>query len=214
MTIVHHNIYSNLQAMSQWAEVGQRGRTELEEAVRIGFSHAFQAMVYEFYPLLSQLKLPQGQCTLGLRFASNSELFIEQYLDAPIENYLPQAESRRTIAELGNLHSTYRRATVSHFIVVTMALLSSQVRFLAFTGTEQVRQLMSSLEIPICELSKAEPRRVTTAHHYGRYYQANPKACVVDLTAAMKVINRNHLFTQIVNQFHPHIEHLEQGFSL
>ncbi|QTH73371.1 thermostable hemolysin [Pseudoalteromonas xiamenensis] len=90
------------------AKIGDTYRAYLETQIQQGFAAAFDADIHDFYPLLSQLSNGRGECVLGLRFAEEATLFLESYLDKPIERYLPEFASRSEIAELGNLYSTHR----------------------------------------------------------------------------------------------------------
>ncbi|WP_105170082.1 thermostable hemolysin [Pseudoalteromonas sp. T1lg23B] len=209
-TLHNHNIH--VGALS-WASAGQTGRSDLEQCVKAGFASAYQANLHDFYPLLSRLTTPHGYCVLGLRRAENSELFVEQYVQQPIEAFLPHCQSRDQIAELGNLFSTHRSATLGHFIVVTMALLASEIRFLAFTGTMQVRKLMALCQVPICELSAAQPECVASAKDYGSYYEADPKVCVVDLLNARQVIADTKLFSKLATMYVRETAQLRRGIS-
>ncbi|MCF6436885.1 thermostable hemolysin [Pseudoalteromonas sp. MMG022] len=197
-----------------WAKVGQIGRDELEQTVKSGFASAYQANLHDFYPLLSRLSTSQGDCVLGLRLAANADLFVEQYLQQPIERFLPQCQTRAQIAELGNLYSTHRSATLGHFIVVTRAFLDTDIQYLAFTGTLQVRNLMAWCEVPICELSVAQSECVASALDYGSYYAADPKVCVVDLRSAQQVIANNKLFSKLADLYAREAEQLKKGLCV
>ncbi|NOU50525.1 thermostable hemolysin [Pseudoalteromonas sp. JBTF-M23] len=197
-----------------WAKYNQNGRLELELQVKTGFAKAYAADLHEFYPLLSCLNTPQGYCVLGLRIATTDTLFVEQYLEQPVENFLPQCTHRSEIAELGNLYSTHRSATLGHFIVVAQALLSQHIRFLTFTGTMQVRKLMALCQVPICELTPAQPSKVASAKDYGSYYDADPKVCVVDLENVQQVINTTKLYTKLAEQYRNEVSELVSGLQL
>ncbi|BBN83800.1 hypothetical protein PA25_37850 [Pseudoalteromonas sp. A25] len=195
-----------------WAKYSQSGRLELEMQVKTGFAKAYAANLHEFYPLLSRLNTPQGYCVLGLRIAAES-LFVEQYLEQPIETFLPQCTYRSEIAELGNLYSTHRSATLGHFIVAAQALLSQHIRFLTFTGTVQVRKLMALCQVPICELTPAQPNKVASAKDYGSYYEADPKVCVVDLENVQQVINTTKLYSKLEEQYRNEVNELVLGLQ-
>ncbi|WMN61864.1 thermostable hemolysin (plasmid) [Pseudoalteromonas xiamenensis] len=193
------------------AKIGDTYRAYLEMQIQQGFAAAFDADIHDFYPLLSQLSNGRGECVLGLRFAEDATLFLESYLDKPIERYLPEFASRSEIAELGNLYSTHRSATIEHFIVIARALLSQNIHFLAFTGTLQVRKLMQLLQVPVIELGEADAKCVESAKDYGTYYEANPKTCIVDLRLANQTIESVALYSKIAIQVEPHIEKLKAG---
>ncbi|MFC3031503.1 thermostable hemolysin [Pseudoalteromonas fenneropenaei] len=188
-------------------------RPLLEQEVREGFAKAFNADIHEFYPLLSHLATAQGVCVLGLRLAIHEALFVEQYLDDAIENLLAPGTLRSAIAELGNLCSSHRSATIAHFIVVANALLANNIRYLAFTGTAQVRKLMALLQVPVLELGHADPARVPSSNDYGSYYEAEPKTCVVDLQAAHATIANVALFSKLAAEYQAQADALTQGLK-
>lgn len=188
-------------------------RIELESQIQTGFAQAFDASIHEFYPLLSRLNTAKGVCLLGLRLANAEPLFSESYLDQPIEHFLPNGCGRNEVAELGNLYSTHRSATIAQFIVTASALIKVGVHYLAFTGTQQVRNLMQLLQVPLVELGDADPLKVATAKDYGRYYEASPKMCVVDLREAQQTIERVALFSKMAAQLTYQIDMLAEGLS-
>ncbi|WP_440056996.1 thermostable hemolysin (plasmid) [Pseudoalteromonas sp. T1lg65] len=173
-------------------------RQRLEQAIHYGFAKAFNADVHEYYPLLSQLNYRGGDCFLGLRSAADSSLFVEQYTDLSIERYFANTPTRTNIAELGNLYSTCRMATLGHFIIVAQALLDSDCQYLVFTATKQVRALMKLCQVKITELVQASDA-IATAKDYGSYYQCSPIVCAVNLQDVIAVIAQNQLYQHIQN---------------
>ena len=96
------------------------GRERLEQFVAETFAQAHGATVHAFMP--SMLGLEDGggrlRCVLGLRGAESGELFLERYLDRPIEESIAQAAGldsaipRGTIVEVGNLAGRGCRAAM------------------------------------------------------------------------------------------------------
>lgn len=112
---------------------------------------------------------------------------------------------------MGNLYSTHRNATIAQFIVTASALTKVGVHYLTFTGTLQVRKLMQLLQVPLIELGYADPLKVATAKDYGRYYEADPKMCVVDLREAQATIENVALFSKMAAELAFPIELLVEG---
>lgn len=193
------------------ADKAHPARAQLEAQVKAGFAHAFDATIHDFYPLLSCLKTAKGVCVLGLRLAKAETLFSESYLEKPVECYLPHGVLREQVAELGNLYSTHRSATIAQFIVTAGALMEVGVHYLAFTGTLQVRKLMQLLQVPLIELGNADPMKVASAKDYGSYYEADPKTCVVDLRDALATIDNVALFSKIAAELCYQVDALAEG---
>ena len=84
-------------------------RLEVEHFIRDIFASTYQATVTHFMPILVALRDADGSlmAAFGMRHAAHEPLFLEQYLDMPIE-YLLSSQLNKTIArdeitEIGNL---------------------------------------------------------------------------------------------------------------
>jgi hypothetical protein len=83
-------------------------RREVEQFVREAFRLAYGADVRHFMPSLMTLRNDEGTllAALGLRCAGDAPLFLEQYLDRPIESVLAEAAAvpvdRIRLTEVGN----------------------------------------------------------------------------------------------------------------
>ncbi|ASD69527.1 thermostable hemolysin [Pseudoalteromonas piscicida] len=201
----------NSQSRLRWANKTCGARGELEHAIHSGFAHAFGADIHEYYPLLSHLNYRQSDCFLGLRFATKDALFVEQYLNCPVEQCLSMVAERSHIAELGNLFSTGRMATLSHFIVLTQALLESDIRYLVFTATKQVRALMKLCQVEVNKISLAHGT-IASAKDYGSYYQCAPMVCSVDLHQAQQVITNTEMYQHLLQGLKMEIASLKEAF--
>ncbi|PCK32900.1 thermostable hemolysin [Pseudoalteromonas piscicida] len=201
----------NTPSRLRWANKTSAAREELEHAIHRGFAHAFGADIHEYYPLLSHLNYRQTDCFLGLRFATKEPLFVEQYLNHPIEQCLSMVAKRSHIAELGNLFSTGRMATLGHFIVLTQALLESDVRYLVFTATKQVRALMKLCQVEVNKISLAHDT-IASAKDYGSYYECAPMVCSVDLQQALQVITSTEVYQHLLQGLNVEVASLKEAF--
>ena len=195
-----------------WASPNDASRHELEAAIYTGFAHAFGADLHEFYPLLSQLSYRRSRCFLGVRLAANAPLFVEQYLQQPLELHLGKQVKRSEIAELGNLYSTGRMATLGHFIILTEALLQHSIHHLVFTATQQVRSLLSLCQVEAQIISNANGN-IASAKDYGSYYQCVPKVCVVNLRHAQQVIQSTALYKHALHELSPEAVNLKEALN-
>lgn len=122
---------------------------------------------------------------LGYQSAAHRPLFLEQYLDAPIEEVLrSRGESlgaivrleRRRIVEVGNFASHDRSATMELLKQLPGVLVREGFEWLVFTGTPRVRELVASFGAPLLDLGVAEPQRLQRdADCWGRYYDSAPR---------------------------------------
>lgn len=152
-------------------------RTELETFVRAGFARAYGARITSFMPLLFGLRDASGKllAAAGCRPASEQPLFLEQYLDAPIEHvvqtHLATGLSRSDIAEVGNL--------VGETAGATRVLIGAMGRWLGGAGyrvvvcnvTNTVANAFRKHGIPLTPLAAANKARLgAAAADWGRYY--------------------------------------------
>jgi hypothetical protein len=181
------------------ARVNDEHRPTLENTVKKGFLAAYNAVLTSFMPLLCQYTTVQGQCTLGLRQAT-APLFIEQYLAAPIEHFLPEPADRHKTFELGNLYSTHRRATLAHFIVVNEALHSIGAKHLVFCATKNVRALLRLLGVHCTEIALANSFVVSHPERWGSYYSNQPTVCIVSLAQAHQQVLDTPMLYSLMQQ--------------
>jgi hypothetical protein len=89
--------------------VGDKARAEVEGFIHAVFKRAHSAEITQFMPQLVALRDQNGvlMAAFGWKKASEGPLFLEQYLDEPIEslisNTLHKNISRSQITKIGNL---------------------------------------------------------------------------------------------------------------
>lgn len=161
---------------------GSRERGEAEAFVRVGFAATHDAQVRSFMPELLVFRGATGQIrgVLGLRSAYSENLFLEQYLELPIERAIADRAggevARREIVEVGNLASANGRDAVRLVALLPSYLLARGFRWIVFTGTAPVRGLLRGFEAPLLELAHAERARVSQGvDDWGRYYESDPR---------------------------------------
>ena len=97
---------------------------------------------------------------------------------------------RSKVFELGNLYSTHRKATLSHFIIVNEALRAIGATNLVFCATKQVRALLRLLGVTCNEIALANSSVVEQPKSWGSYYANQPTVCIVNLEQAhLQVLN-------------------------
>uniref|UniRef100_UPI0035CBB427 thermostable hemolysin n=1 Tax=uncultured Sphingomonas sp. TaxID=158754 RepID=UPI0035CBB427 len=125
--------------------------------------------------------------TLGVRRASESRLFLERYLDAPVEQVLSlrlgRAVERHAIVELGD-HASLRPAATIALWRRAADELADQAFFAVAVLTAPLRAMFRRLELSIVELAPAQPERLgRAAEDWGRYYTLDPVLCAGDIAA-------------------------------
>jgi hypothetical protein len=166
---------------------GDAGRDKLEAFVALRFREAHAACVRHFMPTLVGLEDRKGEVrgALGYRSAAQEPLFLEQYLDQPIEELIrlrsdsTNPVARSEIAEVGNLAGRGCRAAMHLVAQIPAYLMNRGFRWIAFTSTDRVREILRGFDAPVIDLGPAARARLTTgADDWGRYYEAAPRVLV------------------------------------
>lgn len=175
----------------QPVRAGDAGRADLEAYVRDRFAAKHGAEVRTFMPTLVAFRERHGELrgVAGIRGADESYLYLEQYLDRPIEERLTaslrllpvdrggaRAVRRDEIVEAGNLAGGSCRAAVRMVAQLPVFLMSRRYSWIVFTATSALRQVLEGLGAPLIELGRADPSSVATAADaWGRYYETDPR---------------------------------------
>jgi Thermostable hemolysin len=175
----------------QPVRAGESGRAELEAYVQARFAAKHGAAVRSFMPTLISFRDRQGELrgVAGIRGAAESTLYLEQYLDQPIEARLQagvqlhsidrggaRAIGRDEIVEVGNLAGASCRAAVRMVAQLPVFLMQRRYSWIVFTATSAVRQILEGFGAPLIELGRADATDVAgTADSWGRYYETDPR---------------------------------------
>jgi N-acetylglutamate synthase-like GNAT family acetyltransferase len=121
----------------------------------------------------------------GLRGAGDNALFLERYLDRPIEDGIGATGmrdvDRADIVEVGNL-AVRTPYTARHLIAtLTEYLLAGEAEWSVFTAVPALRNAFARLGVPFLRLGVARiealPERDRSA--WGRYYDKVPEVLAV-----------------------------------
>lgn len=161
---------------------GEPGRPALESLVRRAFADQHGAAIHSFMPNLLGLHGPRGQLhgVAGFRNAAVEPLFLENYLDAPIETVLSARIGTRVdrseIVEVGNLAGASCRAACRLVAELPRFFVAHGQRWVVFTATDVVRDMLAKFGAPLIQLGIAELRRVAASgDEWGRYYNRDPR---------------------------------------
>ncbi len=172
-------------------EQGSEQRHELERFVHATFAATHGAQVSSFLPTLLAMQEAGRICSVaGFRAAARESLFLERYLDRPIEEVLTaqmcaqrpdvmatgQPITRAEIVEVGNLAGIHCRAACRLVLALPQLLLARGFRWIVFTGTGTVRGLLGTYGTPLIELASASGACAHgTPDDWGRYYENDPR---------------------------------------
>jgi len=162
-------------------------RGELESFVRQVFKRAHGADIKHFMPQLMSLRSEQGEllAVCGLRHAEECTLFLETYLDQPVEAVLSRSAgqniSRQAIVEVGNLAVGQRSHIRSLLASVSLYLHGTAKDWAVFTGNPTLRNSMTRLSFPLHLLAQAKLSALPEHERadWGSYYDEQPQVMAV-----------------------------------
>jgi len=175
---------------------GDPGRVEVEAFIRHVYAKRYGADLRSFAPTLVSLRDGGGiVAAAGYRTATQGPLFLERYLDAPIEFLLSeQAEvppMRSSIVEVGHLAAI--RAGGGRRLIRTLApqLASLGFQWVVSTLTKELRHLLIRIGITPLALGTANPFALgADASHWGSYYDHCPLVLAGHLECALLQLAR------------------------
>ena len=176
---------------------GSPRRAQVEDFIRSVYRDSYGADVRHFSPALVSLHDAQGDmvAAAGYRAASQEPLFLERYLDAPIQTRLAKAGGavprRAQIVEVGHLAS--RRPGSGKSLILQLApLLAGQgFQWVVSTLTEELRHLFMRLGIAPLALGMADPELLgDAASGWGSYYDHHPVVLAGQLDLALHALTR------------------------
>lgn len=172
-------------------------RDEVEGFVRSVFEAKYAAHVCSFMPtMLAMRNDAGGLCGVaGYRRAADETLFLERYLNEPVETAISRATQqdvqRSQVVEVGNLAGVNCRAAVRLVTELPRLLLERGQRWIVFTATGAMRQLLTNYSAPLVELASAQAARVAgLGDDWGDYYATDPRVMVGYLPDGLRLRRR------------------------
>ncbi len=153
------------------------------------FGAAPQPNFAEFFHRLAG---PATSAVLGYRRASHGALFLEAYLDQPIEQILTHALgrviARDRIVELGNLAASNAVSMVEIWGTAANDLGDTSEVAVA-TLTAPLRKMFARIGLPLIAIAPADPARLGgDAAGWGQYYQNDPQICAGLIAEGQKAL--------------------------
>lgn len=171
-------------------------RGAAEALVRDCFLKTYGARVSYFLPSLLTLFPPARgpEAVLGYRPAAGAALFLESYLDRPIEQAIIRAAgaavARPQVTEVGNLAVTFPGGARCLAVALAAFLAAQGTEWVAFTAGLALRNTFVRLGITLRPLAVARPECLPGGgEEWGRYYDDVPwvvAACVPQGAAAVR----------------------------
>lgn len=175
-------ICGELPVFTNIAERHHPERPELEAFIQQMFHKVHGANITHFMPKLLSLRDSENtlRAVCGLRHAENEALFLEHYLDTPIEQVLSAQVghhvARDEILEIGNLAVLEPACIRSLLASVSVYLHGTDTKWAVFTGITTLRNALRKLHMPVQTLGEATLTRLPQADqaHWGSYYDQQP----------------------------------------
>jgi hypothetical protein len=157
------------------------GRHAVESFIHQHYARAYDADVRHFLPRLLVLHDDtELQAVLGFKRARGNRLFLEQYLDSPIEvalslrlgRYIP----RYGLVEVGNLVTAHAGGARWLIAALTAYLKGAGYDWAVFTAVTALRNAFTRLGVELVSLAPADATRLAPEEraHWGSYYATEP----------------------------------------
>ena len=181
-------------------------RSELESGISRKFASTYGAELSHFLPNLLRLKVSDELgAVVGIRGASKGSLFLEQYLDLPIEQSVARAFNtpvdRDQIIEIGNLAANVPGFAYSLFAVLATVLNQAGYRWVACTATPQVAAMLARIGFSSTTICSADPARLENGSAaWGEYYATRPRVIAGDVRSAAAKVAENRDMAVLMRQ--------------
>lgn len=134
----------------------------------------------------------KGRAVLGYRRAGAEPLYLEAYLDDPVETLVSVAlrrpVPREAIVEIGNLAADNAWSMIALWGDAANDLGGASEVVVA-TLTAPLRRMFARIGVPLQALMRAEPERLgNDAAEWGSYYALDPVVCAGSIAEGQRAI--------------------------
>ncbi|ANC03779.1 thermostable hemolysin [Pseudomonas putida] len=179
-------------------------RKDLEHFIHQCFATVHRADVQHYLPELLALQDSHGQliAAAGMRPACEGPLFLEKYLDMPLEAAVSQltgtSPSRACMVEVGNLASLSAGSARIIIIAITWLLAIRGLEWVAFTGAATLINSFRRLGLTPTVLASADPNRLRgQVDQWGTYYDQRPQVFVGRIGDGFDALTRSGVFQRL-----------------
>ena len=187
---------------------GQECRKAVENFICERFYEHYGAHIQHFMPCLLALVDADGilRGAAGLRSAASGPLFLERYLERPVEQLINRKQAQRNgrvvnrneIVEVGNLGTLAPGSARVLIVALTNLLVAQGFRWISFTGTPMLINSFQRLGLsPLC-LGDARPECLGEEQvAWGSYYQTNPQVMVGEIMGGHQRLLNGGLYQRL-----------------
>lgn len=191
-------------------------RREVEAFIEGIYAKTYGALIAQHYPTLISVRDKNGRvlAALGFRDAAKHAVFLEHYMDTPVEEGVSAAlgysVARQRIVEVGNLASAGHGAAVFLFIALMAYLDGMGYSHIVLTGTRFLRSYFQKLGLDPRDMGPADPARLPDhGASWGSYYATEPRLITGNIHASYTRLQQVMLVEQVCEsgayhaQLHP-----------
>lgn len=160
----------------------------LQRFIAMVYARNYCARIQHFAMHLAGLRSADGSWSAGLGYtlADRDALFLEQYLERPIESVIAAhaglAACREEIVEVGNLAAVSAGAARRLILHMTVLLYWLGQSWVVFTATPSLLNSFRRLDIALVTLADADPRRLADGgRSWGSYYDTGPRVVAANI---------------------------------
>lgn len=179
-------------------------RPIFEDFIQQRFRKAHGAEIRHFMPQLFGMRDASGVlCAVaGVRLARDEPLFLERYLDVPIDPLISASANlpvnRSGVVEVGNLAASDTGSARLSIIAITYLLALGGLEWVAFTGNIGLVNSFHRLGLKPVTLCAAEPHRLgDDQYSWGSYYKSQPWVHFGDIQSGFAHLNNNGVFNRL-----------------
>lgn len=170
-------------------------RASLERFIAGCFFRGYGAVITHFADTLLGVRGSDGQWAAGLGYSlpAGQPVFIEQYLDVPLEDGLSDVLGERVrrdgVAEVGNMAATSAGLGRLLIALATQHLYARGLDYVVFTATRALSNSFVRLGIPIFAVVEADPARLRDGvGNWGNYYRNSPTVMVGRIASGLHTV--------------------------
>ncbi len=175
------------------------GYTQACDYIRRRFASQYEAEIHHFMPRIAIMHRDGViKAAAGLRRAdTKTPLFVEHYLDEPIEQVLGNRWKRARIeradiAEIGNLAATGPGAIPGLFAHYAAVLEAFGIEYLGCNATPQVQAIIAHLGLPFEGLIRADRSRIPNPGQWGHYYDTPSHVMAAPVAGILAALENNY----------------------
>ena len=175
-------------------------RDEVESFVSDVYRERYGAALRSFFPHLLAYRDSDGRlaAAVGVRAGGEGPLFVEHYLDAPVEQVMAHQQiaqiDRRLIVEAGNFAATTPGIARELILQLALTLQSAGMTWVLLVATRQLRNAFERLHLPMIELAEARAERLGDAGgDWGSYYASRPRLICGNLAEGVAYLRGRHM---------------------